>query len=297
MFAFSGVSAADGQEFPILGDQRLTVAGLMAPDLNPADRAINISEVTAYGAAWRRGESWPIAPNPIPMDYVTRAAALWRWGECYTVNGGVAVEPLFWVSCTSNTPPEEPRPVFPQANCAERQLPAGFVPGEACKVVLVTHPATGVAGWAVTERVPAGWMAAEISNGGEFDGVCGEVRWGPFLDDLSHALTYQALPPPTTAGAVRFTGSASFDGVSAGTTGANSVAEACRLEISAAGVPSQLTITLSGRLDARFQVETSTDLHSWVPLTVLTNTTGRVRFLDPNTQDCQQRFYRARLVP
>jgi len=29
-----------------------------------ADLLINISEVTSYGAAWKKGDSWPAAPSP-----------------------------------------------------------------------------------------------------------------------------------------------------------------------------------------------------------------------------------------
>ena len=46
-------------------------------------KSVRIGEVTAYGAAWRRGEVWPVGPAPIPINHVTRAAFLWRSGECY----------------------------------------------------------------------------------------------------------------------------------------------------------------------------------------------------------------------
>jgi len=53
-------------------------------DYPGSDWRLAIDEVTAYAAAWKRGDTWPVPPNPIPMDYVTRAGYLWRNGECYS---------------------------------------------------------------------------------------------------------------------------------------------------------------------------------------------------------------------
>jgi enediyne biosynthesis protein E4 len=48
----------------------------------------------------------------------------------------------------------------------------------------------------------------------------------------------------------------------------------------------------------RFTVEASATLTSWTPLSTVTNTTGTVRFADPDAANYQQRFYRVRpLVP
>ncbi len=55
--------------------------------LHPADTnddwRMEIGEVTAYGAAWKTGATWPVPPNPIPIDYVTNAGFLWINGEIY----------------------------------------------------------------------------------------------------------------------------------------------------------------------------------------------------------------------
>lgn len=82
-------------------DNSVTVATLFGPEwLNDAssgnffpadtnqDEKITISEVTAYGAAWRRGDTWTVEPNPVPISYVTKAGALWRQGEDYEENPG-----------------------------------------------------------------------------------------------------------------------------------------------------------------------------------------------------------------
>jgi len=60
------------------------------------DGRLSIAEVTAYGAAWKKGDIWPNAPNPIPIDYVTRAGFLWRSGEVYQQVAGEC--PACWVA-------------------------------------------------------------------------------------------------------------------------------------------------------------------------------------------------------
>ncbi len=53
----------------------------------PADTnhswTLEIDEVTAYGAAWRTGTTWPAGPATIPIEFVTRAGYLWRKGGQY----------------------------------------------------------------------------------------------------------------------------------------------------------------------------------------------------------------------
>jgi hypothetical protein len=296
VFTFAGTAAADGQQFPILGDQRLTIAGLMPPDLNPADYAINISEVTAYGAAWRKGEKWPIGPNPISIDYVTRAAALWRWGECYTINGRVAEEPLFWVACPGGSGPTDLPALLAKATFGRRELPASFVPGESLTVSIITEPAAGTVAQAIQEQLPAAWKLLSASEGGEFDAANGILKWGPFYDGASRVLSYQVLPPATSSGKVEFAGAGSSNGSSAPTVGASAISEGCRLEWASDSEPGKVAMVLSGRIGARFQVEASRDLRVWTVLTVLTNSAGRVEFSDPDGMNQTQCFYRARLV-
>ncbi|MDB4690806.1 hypothetical protein OAH23_10345, partial [Verrucomicrobia bacterium] len=73
-------------------------------DRHPADQSepfmsMSISEVTGYGAAWKKGNEWPVGPNPIPIGYMTRAGLLWKSGETYTKAAGVDL-PLAWQSTT-----------------------------------------------------------------------------------------------------------------------------------------------------------------------------------------------------
>jgi hypothetical protein len=41
-----------------------------------------------------------------------------------------------------------------------------------------------------------------------------------------------------------------------------------------------------------FEVQASTDLNQWSPLTTVTNLTGTLEFTDPNAGNHLQRFYR-----
>ncbi len=64
-------------------------------DLN-ADFRLEWSEVQAYQSAWKQGQTWSKAPNPIPIGYLTRAGFLYELGETYQYIGGSA--PACWVA-------------------------------------------------------------------------------------------------------------------------------------------------------------------------------------------------------
>jgi hypothetical protein len=56
-------------------------------NFHPADTnqdwKISGIEFDAYNKAWQNKENWPVGPNPIPMDYVTRAGFLMSGGQRY----------------------------------------------------------------------------------------------------------------------------------------------------------------------------------------------------------------------
>jgi len=63
-------------------------------DIN-SDNIITLEEYTTYGDHWRNGYTWTTDPNPIPIDYVTRAGFLLESGGNYkNVGGG---KPGCWV--------------------------------------------------------------------------------------------------------------------------------------------------------------------------------------------------------
>jgi hypothetical protein len=65
---------------------------------HPADTnaafVITSDEFNAYAAAWKNGQNWTIAPNPIPANYLTRAGYLMVNGGAYHNDG--SARPTNW---------------------------------------------------------------------------------------------------------------------------------------------------------------------------------------------------------
>jgi hypothetical protein len=65
---------------------------------HPADLAsawtITPAEFSAYAAAWKSGQSWSNAPNPVPANYMTRAGYLMTNGGSYYNDG--SARPVNW---------------------------------------------------------------------------------------------------------------------------------------------------------------------------------------------------------
>jgi hypothetical protein len=172
--------------------------------------------VTAYGAAWRRGEPWPRDPNPIPIAYVTNAGMLWKKGEVYRYDG-LQSPPMCWSSGASRKA---------QARAAIRAARTfgsmRCVAGVPVAVTIAVTPGAGSASWAVEERVPAGWGITGISHGGAVARGTNTLRWGPFCDAMPRRLTYVAVPC-RAAGRATFGGLASVDGSVAPISGASAL--------------------------------------------------------------------------
>jgi hypothetical protein len=68
-------------------------------NFHPADSnqdwKISGIEFDAYNKAWQNKERWPVEPNPIPMDYVTRAGYLMSKGQRYKYDE-IKEGTLFW---------------------------------------------------------------------------------------------------------------------------------------------------------------------------------------------------------
>lgn len=77
-----------------LGAYEHSATQLHPADLNQ-DWVISTEEFTIYGAAWKNGEPWSQGPNPIPIDYATRAGYLLESGGAYHNAGGG--KPACWV--------------------------------------------------------------------------------------------------------------------------------------------------------------------------------------------------------
>lgn len=292
---FAGTGSADGQSMPIGGD-RLIQANLLHPaDRAPADNAIDLNELTAYGAAWKSGEVWPNDPNPIPLSYVTRAGALWRGGERYRFDPQAGPLPLAWVNVTTRTVGLDGRNPG-AANVALREVPPVLTVGQPFDVTLHIRPARGVAAFAVEEWLPSGSQVTGISDNGRYDERTGALRWGPFLDGEARALRYRverlAAEMP-----IAFRGMASFDGADIRIVPADGRGGP-RWRPHITGVVRRpdrsVQLTLIGDLAAPgYDIEVSNDLKTWTRAGECAPGNVAVFFTDPAAPNDGPRFYRA----
>ncbi len=297
---FTGSGSADGVDSPIMGALCMVEARPHPADTQVPRWGLSIAELTAYGSAWRRGAVWPEMPNPIPIDYVTRAAFLWRSGESYRVDPEATNPPLWWVSCYASNAPAGVVPAsapLVSVSTVTRNLPGAFTSRAPLPVALDVVPGPNVGAFAVEEHLPPGWTAQNISGGGEFDGASGTVRWGPFFGGAPQNLAYVAVPPASAPATAVFRGSASFDGVSLATAGVLETHAAGRLDLSRTSTGCAGCLLLSGLPGQRFVIEASVDLQTWVPLSVVTIGDATTEFTDPAAGEFSQRFYRARPAP
>jgi uncharacterized repeat protein (TIGR02543 family) len=222
--SFSGQASFDGVNEVIGGDSMIELGAL----LHPADTSLNfelsISEVTAYAAAWRSGQTWPVPPNPIPIEYTSNAGYLWRNGEEYHYDA-TRIPPSCWVpgAATEGLSVKRSLPFKSQASlegqvalnagAATRDLPNCYTPSVVMPVSSTVAPGQGTQAHAVEDSPPAGWTVSDINENGGWDDVKKKVKWGPFFDSNSRTLTYKVTPPSDETGIKTFSGTASFDGM------------------------------------------------------------------------------------
>jgi len=287
-------------------------------DLTPRDNRITIAELSAYYKAWKKGDTWPLGPspldeeNPIHIEYVTRASALWEAGEYYvqdiTVPDG---PPLWWVSVpapggaglASDPPPGDTggrRAGLHDGGDDEAPLEVESVLPEvfaALSPAVVTYRVTvrsGLRTYAVEDGPPAGWVVESMSAGGSYDATNHIVKWGPFFDRESREVSYTVVPDQVKPGQA-FEGVGSYDGRRVTMSGRRTVM---------GGDPGvdlvQLRFTsesqqwsLSGRPGLEYAIQYSEDLVDWKPLTNGTaDTLGQFIFV-PLTPLAPQSFFRA----
>lgn len=95
------------------------------------------------------------------------------------------------------------------------------VSGDASVAPLVTVAATptgAVSCYSITEEVPQGLSAYEVSASGHWNETTRMIHWGPFNDATVHTVSFRLSD---LSGTFRLDGSGSFDGQAAATTGAN----------------------------------------------------------------------------
>lgn len=302
---FQGTGSLDGKSYPTLGDVRIEPASTAHPaDVDPEDFAITADELTAYAAAWRRGEPWPVGPNPIPHSYVSRAGFLWQAGERYVFDPTQGPAPLCWVPAV---PVPEPDPNVPgQAGMAaggrdpqvHRQMPARWFPGSPTTVRLMVHPPRDSRAWAVEEAVPTGWAVSALDENATFDPATSRIRWGLFLDDQTRTLTYDLTPPREPAGLALFAGEASFDGTVEPVRGnvealALQDGRLLRIKALARQADGRVQLVLEGQANQLVTVEVSSDLVQWTELPPLLFL-GDEAVCEDQPGPQQHRFYRVR---
>ncbi len=288
---FSGKGSADGSGYPIAGDRILRGQPRHPADRDPADNAISANELTAYAAAWKREEAWPIGPNPIPMDLVTRAAALWKSGERYrpagTANGGTD-----WISGLPGEADGIDAAMPPVAGTALR-LRTARADGSTL-VTLRVLAAPGIRGFALEERLPDGATLTDVSADGAWNGTSRVLRWGPFFSGVNPVVSYVVR-----SGSGLAKGSVSFDGLSLpihdvrGDGGTASDSQWIAVDALPDG-SHQVSLDAAALLDgAEFELEISGDLRSWTPAGAFAPEQGGGFANAPAPGGAEVRFYRA----
>lgn len=170
------------------------------------DARIHLCEVVGYACAWLHGCNDDLAG-------MTRAAFLWRAGECYCWDE--IADNWFPSQCTG----------FPDAGCCDHvhqlvvdgkesahasavlsmSLNSERLPGRsAARLVLVDLevPMTALAA-AVEVDVPVGWKVSDITDGGVWDAGSRKVKWGVFFEDLSRTVGFIVHGSGKSAATVR----------------------------------------------------------------------------------------------
>jgi hypothetical protein len=296
---FSGRASVDGKPFRIGGDQILHPANDRHPaDRSPADLLLSMNEVTAYTAAWKTGQEWPIGPNPIPLSYVTRAGALWKGGETYAYDPEAGPPPVCWVNVPAPTDTEPGLAGRPHDGQADRDLPPACRPGAALVTQVTIQPPAGTLAWAVEEVVPPGWRVTDISDDGQFDAKQRRIRWGVFFNDEPTELSYRAIAPNGVTSVARFHGWVSFDGHVQPLCGRQeTIAEDESTLVRFTGIERHshgVRLRLRGAPGQLLVVEASDDLVHWHEVAPVGLVDGELVFEDPDAGDISPRFYRAR---
>ena len=192
------------------------------------DGSVSLCEVIAYGCAWVRGCNDDIAA-------VTRAAFIWRNGECYCWDDA-SLSFLATACGAGNTccPTGGAAAVLEESSIAlgsaqARVTRSGLRGGSRdWQVAIDVVPAVGTSAAAVELIVPLGWTVVAVGEDGAFDPENGKIKWGPYFGDAVRTLTAAVHPAAgRIEGKVRLTkdavrrglrGTVSFDGVNSPVT-------------------------------------------------------------------------------
>lgn len=305
------VSVADAGSYHVqiespIGNLQSQTAVLTVNDPNPPvgevvyhpadtnqDGRIVIGEVTSYGSAWKRGDTWPTEPNPIPIGYLTRAGALWKGGEVYEKDVNVAQAPLWWVN-----PAPAVRALSVYAPSVSQNKVVRKV--EQSSVQIDVQPAFPTQVYAVEESIPVGYIAVGISHGGVFDKKSHQVRWGPFLDQQPRSLTYQIVAEQGVSDDPIFKGMASFDGLSVfirdsvDSKSFETSEPSLGIRIGEGGAAQ---ISIQGELNGDYVIESSERLQDAVWVEIGSVPSGSNSWEQETDLQHARQFYRIRKIP
>lgn len=300
---FQATSTLNGADRLVGGDQIIPYVPLHPADNQPFDAWMTLEEVTSYGAAWKRGQRWPLAPSPITARYLDKAIELWRNGEAYFYDTNFLTAPLWWTLLPTRAPSRYPAPPLPPADVvtakgdASADMPKFYHAGVRFTVTVTITPSTNVVVYAMEELPPVGWKLGAISGGGVYDNVRHKIKWGPYFDMQPRTVTYEITPGTNNPSLMPVLGVVAFDDQSELIDGRRQVVLSGTEyppTLTAAPVldPSGFQFTIQGIPGEIYEVQASTDLIDWTPLARLRNFNGTVGFQDPTAPPLSTRFYR-----
>jgi hypothetical protein len=246
---FGGAISVDGDSHPICGDQCIapSCCPLMEADTPQAmcnacpvgdcgscgtgsceDGQVTLCEVIGYACSWMRGCN-------DDLSGMTRAAFVWRSGECYCWDDGQHA----WLPtpcpgpdsgcCPSNTSGSIGGSAAVDVSVSVIEVPSTLTAirdkaVHAWNVPITIEAPSGTAVAALEVQVPAGWVVTTISDDGAWDAAHRKIKWGPFFDDLSRTVMFQIRPALDLEGgktwvlrggprSIGLSGTVSFDGV------------------------------------------------------------------------------------
>jgi hypothetical protein len=186
------------------------------------DGRVTLCEVIGYACSWIRGCN-------DDLSGMTRAAYVWRSGECYCWDDGQQK----WSPTSCPAPESGCCPASNGGAAADDSI----IPIEVPSTITVLHkisvrtwnipvtvePPIGTSAVAFEVQLPAGWVVTTISDDGAWDNVHRKIKWGPFFDDSARTVTFQVRPAVEPGGKTRtmrggprlrgVSGTVSFDGV------------------------------------------------------------------------------------
>ena len=246
---FAGQISVNGDLEPICGDMCLALfccPRMEADEPQPAcntcpvgdcsscgagaceDGQVTLCEVIGYACSWMRGCN-------DDLSGMTRAAYIWRSGECYCWDDGQQK----WMPtscpapdsgcCPAGTPGSSGGSAAVEVSTSTLEVPSTLsaVRDKAVRawnVPVTIEAPSGTTAAALEVQVPGGWVVTTISDDGTWDATHRKIKWGPFFDDLSRTVMFQVRPAVESDGgktrtlrgglrSIGLSGTVSFDGV------------------------------------------------------------------------------------